>query len=343
MAKHILTGVNTEQRSARIIGFAFLIVVVLGLTAWRVMPDDDSADDGIIDVTFVTESVGAGVEKGTEVWRHGVKVGSVSSVERRGDAEYVTVGLAGQDVTGVTDGLSIAYAPANLFGITQISLKSSDGGNPLRDGTTIDLTGSAATRVEDATMSTLLDGLGRITDRVLTPKLAELVDKVARNSKEFTPMMQMLVGVAATVWQTQRMPLSPIIQGFGDGLKGLPPTLTGVLNLLDVVYRQPYLKSPENRKKFDATTGMLANGVIPGVAGMLREIRPYYQDLAMLPPPVLGALARSVGSPAVTERNLREVLDRVSGSFRNSPAGPVLRLALELDVAASPEGQGPGR
>ncbi|MEE3849626.1 hypothetical protein VZC37_04745 [Gordonia sp. LSe1-13] len=348
MAKHILVGVNTEQHSARVLGIAFVLVAVLAIAAWRVLPDSDEPGPGDLRITLITETIGAGIETGTEVWRHGVKVGSVRTIERRDDEQFLTIDLAAEDVRGLTEQMSIDFAPANLFGITQISLRDAVEANaaefPLRNGATIDLTGAQRGRVDDATMSTMLEGLGALTDRVLTPQFTELVDKVARNSKEFTPMIQMIVGVSATVWRTQEVPFSPILRGFGEGFKGAPPTLSGILHLLDVVYKQPYLKSPENRERFDATTGMLANGLIPGVAEMLRDIRPYYHDLAQLPPPMLNAFAHSVGTPSVTAGDLRTLLDRLSRSFRDSPAGPVLRLALALDLTPSAHGgTGPGR
>ncbi len=333
MARHALTGVTTHTHTARIVAIAAIVAAVLAVVAWRIIPSG-GLDDKQIAVTLLTDDVGDGVTKGTEVRRGGVVVGKVDSVTRTDSGQAIKVHLDDPSLTGLTDALSIDYSPANLFGITQIGLHAQEGGAPLRSGTTVDLTGEHGDRVHDATVSTMLLSLGRLSGDVLTPDLADLVKKVAQDAKAFSPLMKALVTTVETVADTQKMPYSPILRDFGSALSGFPSTLDGGLILLRMVHDHPYLEIPEKQARFDATVAVLAKNVIPGLANLLETLQPDYAGLAALPVPLLNAVATAVPAPQTTEAQLAKLLTRTSGTFGGSPAEPVLRLALTLNPTA---------
>src|SRR5690606_5983942 len=118
--------------------------------------------------------VGTGVEPGTEVRLDGVRVGTVDTIEIAGvGRQRITVALNGSHLFGLSDAVTLDYAPGNLFGISAVELHAGAGGTVLTDGAVVDLTG-AAERVHDATLSALLTATGALTEEVLTPKLAAL-------------------------------------------------------------------------------------------------------------------------------------------------------------------------
>ena len=322
MARHALAGVTTHTHTARIVAIGAIVAAVLAVVAWRIIPSG-GLDDKQIAVTLLTDDVGDGVTKGTEVRRGGVVVGKVDSVTRTDSGQAIKVHLDDPSLTGLTDALSIDYSPANLFGITQIGLHAQEGGAPLRSGTTVDLT-----------VSTMLLSLGRLSGDVLTPDLADLVKKVAQDAKAFSPLMKALVTTVETVADTQKMPYSPILRDFGSALSGFPSTLDGGLILLRMVHDHPYLEIPEKQARFDATVAVLAKNVIPGLANLLETLQPDYAGLAALPVPLLNAVATAVPAPQTTEAQLAKLLTRISGTFGGSPAEPVLRLALTLNPTA---------
>ncbi|GAB04846.1 hypothetical protein GII30_20175 [Gordonia amarae] len=331
MARHALTGITTHTHTARTVGIAAILVAALAVIGWRFIPTDD-LDSGQIAVTLLAEEVGDGVTKGTEVRRGGVVVGKVDSVTRTDAGQAITVHLDRPALTGLTDALSIDYSPANLFGITQISLLAQQGGSPLRSGTTINLTGAQRDRVHDATVSTMLLSLGKLSGDVLTPDLADLLKKVAQDAKAFSPLMKALVTTVETVADTQKMPYSPILRDLGSALSGFPATLDGGLVLLRMVHDHPYLKVPEKQARFDATVAMLAKKVIPGLANLLEVLQPDYRGLAAMPVPLMNAVASVVSSPQTTQAQLEQLLTRTAKTFGGSPAEPVLRLALTLNA-----------
>ncbi|MEE2058555.1 MlaD family protein [Rhodococcus artemisiae] len=339
MPAYGLPGISISQHTARTVGVGLIGVVLLTLVAWRILPEHP--DTHTMNITLVADTVGEGVEPGTEVRRHGVTVGSVTSIERADSGQHIRVALNRSDVGDLTDTLTIDYSPANLFGITQLTLFAGHGGTPLADGDQLDLTGGTAERVHDATTSTFLDSLGGLTNDVLTPELADLAATLARESRAFTPMIQAILATAESIEATQRMPYSGILDDLGRTFDRLPSTLHGGLVLLDSVYSEPYLEDPSNREKFDKTVSMLGQQLIPSVAHLLTTLQPHYQGLTGLIVPLLDAVA-GAGATTANSGDLRELVDRLDSAFVDGPAGPILRVAVGIGGAPSASGTGSG-
>ena len=92
MARHALAGVTTHTHTARIVAIGAIVAAVLAVVAWRIIPSG-GLDDKQIAVTLLTDDVGDGVTKGTEVRRGGVVVGKVDSVTRTDSGQAIKVHL----------------------------------------------------------------------------------------------------------------------------------------------------------------------------------------------------------------------------------------------------------
>ncbi len=152
MPKYGMPGVAVDQQRTRLIG-AVAFGVIVALLAAVVLYRELRTDDGL-QITLHTEQIGDGVLAGTPVRVDGVQVGTVAAItpDERG-TQRITLRLNPSQLHGIDDSLRVDYAPANLFGISEIGLRRGSGGSALRDDTVIDLTGSNTDAVFDARRS----------------------------------------------------------------------------------------------------------------------------------------------------------------------------------------------
>src|SRR5690606_31334266 len=248
MPAYLLSGAEVGPRRARVIGLCAVLAALAACFAWRVYPESPPAHE--IRVELVTGRVGVGVEAGTDVRLDGVRIGSVVSITAAEPGrKSIELALDSTQLFGLTDAVALDYAPGNLFGITTLQLRSRPGGAELTDGATIDLT-EAPDRVRDATLSSLLTSTGLLTDRVLTPRLAERLGTVSRDIGAFTPLFEAIGATARAYVETRQLPPSFLLRQYGSALAGLPPMLTGGLDLLEAAYRNEYFSEPENMARF---------------------------------------------------------------------------------------------
>ncbi|MFE3229386.1 MlaD family protein [Nocardia sp. NPDC059228] len=323
-------GVAVRPRGARITGCVAVALVALALVAWRVAPT--RGDENRLDVTLLTEQIGEGITDSTAVRLDGVKVGSVSSIEAAGVGwQRIGVRLDKSQLFGLTDAVSVAYTPGNLFGISELDLTPGAGGTELRNGAIVDLTGANANRAYDATLSTLLRSVGQLSTDVLTPKFTSVVNKIAHDTRAFTPLFQAIVTTATSVADSQRYATSFLLGQFGDALAGVPPTLDGGFRMLNGPFVNEYLQSDEYREKANAIIDLVANQLIPQVAAAAGTARPYFQGYTEnVFAPLLNTLAASVSAPERSARDLSVLLDRLGAAFHNGPDGSVLNIDVTL-------------
>ncbi|MFC8047495.1 MlaD family protein [Nocardia sp. NPDC057353] len=331
MPAYSLSGTEVGPRRARTIGLCTVALAAVLLLAWRVVPEGRPADE--IRVELVTGAVGAGVEPGTDVRLDGVRVGSVRAIDTAGPGrKTVELALSGSRLFGLTDALSVEYAPDNLFGITALQLRANPGGTALADGTTVDLTGPEASRVRDATLAALLKSTGLLTDSVLTPELAELLGTLSRDVGAFTPLLQAIGATVRAYVETRELPPSVLLAQFGSALAGVPPMITGGLDVLDAAYSNQYFRTPENLARFKEMFGGIDTRLLPVVTQTFTTARPHFEGLLPIATTVLDQIPRTVGDPDRTGAQLTELLDRLARAFRETPDGPVLTAEVELDV-----------
>ncbi|WP_405492762.1 MlaD family protein [Nocardia sp. NBC_00511] len=282
-------------------------------------------------VDVLTRQLGAGLKSGADVRLDGVKVGAVADIAPiTGGRQRITLRLDSSQLFGLTDALGIDFAPGNLFGISEIELQPGGGGAALHDGTVVDLSDEKSSRTRDATLSTVLASVGTLTGDVLTPQLATVLSQLSGDIKGFVPLLQSIVVTIRAMADTQNLPASFLLGQLGQTLSGLPATVDGGLRLLYYPYTNQYMASDANRARFDATIAAIRNGLVPAVDSVLATGEKYYAGLTGPLAPLLGAIAASVGTPQRSGQELSQLLDRLGKSFRDTPDGPVLDIAVEL-------------
>jgi len=329
MPAYALPGTEVGPRRARILGVLAIAVALLGLLVWRIVPNGKPADE--IRVALITGQVGEGVGPGTDVRLDGVRVGTVGTVESAGPGrQRIGLSLSGAQLFGLTDALTVDYAPGNLFGISAVDLHYNGGGVSLVNGSTVDLTGAG--RVTDATLSTLLMSAGNLTGDVLTPKLAGLLVQVSHDVSAFTPLLQAIGSTARSFADTQQLPPSFLFDEFGSALDGLPASLSGGLRVVHSAYTNRYLSTPEHIAKYSAMFSGIQYQMLPAATQSATTSQRYFAGLMPITSAILDRLSASVSAPERSQQQLSELLDRIAAAFHDTPAGPMLNASVDLDV-----------
>lgn len=348
MPAYTLSGSEVGPRKARLLGAGALAVAILLSIGWRLAPESRPADE--IAVVLIVGYVGEGIGPGTEVRLDGVRVGAVDAIDFAGQGRRkIDLRLLRSQLFGLTTGLLVDYVPGNLFGVSALALHANDGGVVLADGATVDLTGAESDRIRDATLASLMNSAGDLTQKVLTPQLAQLIGTLSRDLDAFTPLLQAIGTTARSYAETRELPPSVLFDRFGATLVGIPPMLTGSLTLLYASYKNGYLSEPEHIQKFGQLWPGVQNQLLPVVTQLFSTSQPYFSGLLPIGTAVLDRISGSVSDPARSAEQLAELLDRLDIAFHDSPDGPILNARIELDLVpglatplAAALGRGPG-
>ncbi|WP_063012823.1 MlaD family protein [Nocardia nova] len=329
MPPYALPGTEVGPRRARILGIGAVALAAVLVVGWRLLPDSRPADEMRVDL--VTAQVGEGVGAGTDVRLDGVRVGSVASVAMAGTGrQRIGLTLRRSQLFGLTDALTVDYAPGNLFGITALQLNPNSGGTRLRDGSTVDLSDRDADRVRDATLAALLESTGRLTDDVLTAKLTEVLRTTSHDISAFTPLLQAIGTTARSFTETQQLPPSMVLGQFGSALHGVPALLAGAAELLHADLTNQQLATKENVDRFSEMFNRVQNEMLPVATETLYTAQRNFGGLLPIAVTMLDQVAGSVSDPRRSESELRELLDRLGAGFHDSPSGPVLNARVDL-------------
>ncbi|MQY25923.1 MlaD family protein [Nocardia aurantia] len=329
MPPYALPGTEVGPRRARLLGAGAVLLTLAVLIGWRVAPRPQPADE--IHVSVLTGHVGEGIGPGTDVRLDGVKVGAVEAIDTAGPGrQRLALTLTRSQLFGLTDNLGVDYAPGNLFGVSALQLHSASGGTVLANGSTVDLTGAAADRVRDATLSALLESTGRLTGDVLTPELAALLVKASHDLTAFTPLLQAVGTTARSFAETQQLPPSLLFDRFGSVLAGLPPMLTGGLTVVDAAYTNKYLATPEHIEKYGDMFNGLQYRLLPTVTRTATVAEGWFGGFIPIVAAILGQLNSSIGATGDSAGRLSDLLDRLHTAFHDTSDGPVLNVDLAL-------------
>nr|WP_240963213.1 MlaD family protein [Antrihabitans stalactiti] len=280
-------------------------------------------------IVLQTDSIGDGIAPGTQVRLDGVNVGSIAAIDSgESGRQLITLRLNQSRLFGVTDSLAIDYAPANLFGISEVELKRRDGGSPLQENAIIDLSGDHSARAQDATMGALIRSLSQTSGDVLTPRLAENLTRVAANLSWFTPLIEAMIATGQNLADTQIYPVSFLLGQYGSTLTGAAALIDGTVKLLDRFKNIEVLRT--QRDLFDTGVNTIAKDFFPAVANTLFTAQRYFSGYADMLTPILNITSQMVPSPQLSGSQLREILARLDKSFTDTPDGPILNLALTL-------------
>lgn len=329
MPKYGMPGVAAGPRSARRVGVlvvAVVVVVTLAGYGYRSI----TADDGLR-VALRTEQIGDGVVAGTLVRVDGVQVGEVTDIAPAGrGTQQISLSLDENRLHGIDDSMVVDYAPANLFGISEIELRPGAGGRPLRPGAVVDLTGRRAADVYDATMGALLRSMSQTSGTVFTADMARVISQAAADVKAFTPLAEALITAGRVIAEHQSMPANELVGQLGPAFQGGGQFAGATIEVLDQIVDIDVLRT--NRPDFDAGVKALTGDILPALTGTMNsasQLSGYTDMLA----PTLNLLALAVPDPQTSAADLRALLTRLGVAFKDGPDGPVLDLEVEVDGA----------
>lgn len=331
MPAYSLPGTEISRRRARVLGVVVIALVFIAVVVHRMVPSGTPA--GQIQVTLLTTQVGEGVSAGTDVRLDGVRVGSVSSIDRLGSGrQRISLSLQSSELFGLTDGLSVDFAMGNLFGISAVDLHSGSGGALLTEGATIDLTGHNADRLRDATLVALLESTGDLTTDVLTPKLATLLAAAARDVRALSPILQAIGTTVRSFADTRQIPPSLLFHRLGSTLEGVPALVSGGVEVLYSAYTNEYLSTPEHMDRYARMFADIQSRLLPATAQTLSTGRHYFAEFLPMTTAVLDRLSASVSTPQRSDQQLTDLLDRLGAAFTDTPEGPALNATVDLEI-----------
>ncbi|QLY30451.1 MlaD family protein [Nocardia huaxiensis] len=327
MSKYVMPGVPTGPKRSITVGAAALALTVLVLLGWTVRAQTRTETG--LPITLHTERIGDGVLTGTQVRLNGVQVGEVTAITPADNGtQLIELRLDQDQLAGLDDSLRIDYAPANLFGISEIVLRRGAGGSPLRAGSEVDLTGLRANGVYDATLSGLLRSLAGVSNDVLTPQLSTVLGQLAADFHAFTPFLQTVVMLARTVAERQQVAPSELLGQYGSALEGGAQFVDSTLRVIDQVSGIEVLRT--DREQFDATVAVIVDKLFPTLSATLFHAGDNFSGYTDMLAPLLRVLAQMVPAPQQSSAELRALLDRVRTAMPDTPAGPVLNLDIDL-------------
>lgn len=199
------------------VGAAALLCMVLVVSLIVVNPFR-GRPKGAFAVAITAPYVGQGVEAGTAVVLHGVKVGRVTNVTNTaGGGVQLDTELQTQPTRDLTDAMNIDFRPINYFGVPGINLIPNPGGQVLHDGSDIHLVPTG-----NFTLSELLNQLGNVSASSLTPQLVSVIDRVTRYTDGLNPLFETAVTVSRAVEAVQTVPTEQLLTNLSTAIAAFP-------------------------------------------------------------------------------------------------------------------------
>ncbi|QLY29565.1 MCE family protein [Nocardia huaxiensis] len=314
---------ETTRNRARAAGAALAALLVLAVPAWNVYTDRSTGDR--IRIQLRTEQTGEGIVAGASVRYDGVAVGEITEVAPIDQGrQLLTLELDRAQTAGLTDALSVDYAPENLFGVSAVALRKAEGGAALRDGQLIDLAG----KVTDVTMGALLRQLTSTATDVLTPKLTELLTQVNGDLRAFTPMLQAVIMLNTVVADTQQYPVSYLLGRYSEFFDGFGEFTSSTFKLAKAIMDIEVFVN--DRDRYNASIDMLRNGALGGIANVLNVAGTHFAASTDQLAPTVQALADTIADPAAARAQVTEMIERLHRVFADTPNGPTVNLAVTL-------------
>ncbi|WP_460699143.1 MlaD family protein [Nocardia thraciensis] len=331
MPKYGMPGVAVDRRRSLLIGtvaVGVIVAVLAGVGLYRGLRSDDG-----LRIALHTEQIGDGVLAGTAVRVDGVQVGEVTGIapDERG-TQRIALRLDRSQLFGIDDSLQVDYAPANLFGISEIELRRGAGGAPLRENSVLDMTGKRSAAIFDATMGSLLRSLSQTGEAVLTPQMATVIAQVSNDVEAFTPLAEAMITVAQTITDNQKMPASELVGRLGLAFDGGGKFAGATIQVLDLIRDLPRLQ--DNRAAYDAGVRVMTDQLLPGLANFAGVAGDSLSGTTNMLAPVLALLGQMVPRPQQSGAELAELMNRLRTAMPATPNGPVLNA--EIDVRGVP-------
>ena len=321
--------VSQEEETRLLTMIGMVVVAVAGAVAAVVIMAPFSARPAdLLSVVIESPYAGQGVEPGTALMMHGVKVGEVRQVTSLPSGGIrLKTDLQSGPTHGLTDAMRVDFRPLNYFGVTGINLLQGQGGQALTDGAFIRVTPTG-----NFTLQALLQRLGEISHGVLTPQLITVIERATTYLDGLDPLLETMLVVANSVAKVQTVSTDRLMTnatGISVAFPGLVDSaiktgdgyLHGALNGASEDYFQHTYKP----------TIDLASTDLFGAAGRL--VGSHSTDLAPLTDmiKVLTAVAPGVIPPDAIADTAREYRERLQRLFAGPPDRRAVNVRIILD------------
>lgn len=322
-----MPGVHIDRRRSLLVGViaaALVVVVALTIAGYRALTSSPG-----MPIVLYTDLIGDGIDTGTAVRLNGVRIGEVTDIAPAGyGTQRIGLRLDRTKLHGLSTGLRIDYAPANLFGISEIDLRRGPGGAPLQAGAQIHLTGPRAADVYDATMGNLLRTMSQVSTTVLTAQLSTLIARLATDLRAFTPFMQTAIELARTVADNQRIPPSELLAQIGDALGPTASLVDATISVIDRINNIQVMRT--DRDRINVGLDLVMHKLFPTLTTTLFYAGNQFSGYTNMLAPMLDVLAQMVPSPQQSGAQLGQVVQRLRSAMPDTPAGPELNLDVDL-------------
>lgn len=314
-----------QERVLQGIGGGVVLLIVLALVLAIVNPFGGRAN-GLYSIVITTPYVGQGVQEGSAVVLHGVKVGEVTNVKNTADGEVrLDTDLQTAPTRGLTNEMNIDYRPINYFGVPGINLIPKSGGQQLRDGSQLTLVPAG-----NFTLSELLKQLGDVSKASLTPKLINVIDRVTRYTDGLNPFFETLVTVSRAVEAVQTEPTEEQVARLGSALVALPPfaneAIVAIRRIIDFSYYPGQTRSPSASSGPKLVAPYLTDTTVPSLGDISDEF--FYEHFTKGLDSVQNGLFKSVGT--LVGSHVDDLYPLISGLKALTDTTPVLLRPLDV-------------
>lgn len=214
----MLRGSSQHQERVLLATGGAVLLCIAAAVCLIVLDPFSGRPKGVYSVAITTPYVGQGVEAGTAVVLHGVKVGQVTNATNTaGGGVQLDADLQTQPTQGLTNTMNIDFRPINYFGVPGINLIPNSGGEALRDGSKLTLVPTG-----NFTLSELLNQLGNVSAASLTPQLITVIDRVTRYTDGLNPLFETAVTMARAVDAVQTVPTERLLTNLSTSLAAFP-------------------------------------------------------------------------------------------------------------------------
>lgn len=240
----LIRGSSRHQERALIgVGGAVVLCIAVAIAFFVVDPFSGRAQ-GLFSIEITTPYVGQGVQAGTPVVLHGVKIGQVTGIKNTASGQVqLDTDLQTGPTRGLTTTMNIDFRPINYFGVPGINVNPNPGGESLRDGSRIALVATG-----NFTLSELLNQLGNVSQASLTPQLIQVIDRVTRYTDGLNPLFETAVTVARAVEAVQVDTTEDQVTKLSSAVAAVPPfaneALVAARRVIDYGYYPGEIRQP---------------------------------------------------------------------------------------------------
>lgn len=313
---------GSAQHQDRVLGAigGVLVLLVATVVSFVAIDPFGGRGAGLFSVAITTPYVGQGVQTGTAVVLHGVKVGHITHVTNTADGGVqLDTELQLQPTRGLTDTMNIDFRPINYFGVPGINVIPNSGGQPLQDGSRLTLAPTG-----NFTLSELLDQLGGVSEASLTPQLIKVIDRVTRYTDGLNPLFETAVTVSRAVDAVQTDPTEELLAKLTSAVTAVPPFANEALiagrRTIDYSYYPGQVRGPATSSGPRFEFPFLQDAAVPSLGDVSPEFfaKHWIPFLDVAQNGLFAAVGKLVSS------HVDDLFPLISGITAITDTGPVL-------------------